>query len=371
MQRGAAVKKWLVAGLVVLAAAGGGGYVLVAQPGGDAGGEERRTDGLPPDTAPVTRGDLGNGLQVDGTLGYAKERKLNAAAQGVLTWVAGEGSAVPRDGRLYEVDGRPVRLMYGSVPMYRALKAGDEGEDVKQLKANLRALGFGTGLDPDDGTFTQGTVTAVKRWQKSHGLKQTGQVGPGDVAFATGPQRVQAADAATGDQAAPGKPVLTLTGTERVVRFKLDVGRAASARTGDEVTVSLPGGGTATGRIGSVGRAAADEGQGQGSGGAGDGAAKVEVTVLLDRPGEVRAPDRTPVSVGLTGETVKGVLSVPVNALLALAGGGFGVQVVEDGPDGRPRVREVRVELGMFGQGRVEVKGGALKEGMKVGVPKI
>jgi peptidoglycan hydrolase-like protein with peptidoglycan-binding domain len=372
------VRKWLVAGCAVLVVAGGGGYVVTAQAGGggDADGE-RRTDGLPPATAPVTRGDLSNGRQVEGTLGYAKERKLNAGVAGVLTWVAAEGSAVARDERLYEVNGRAVRLMYGSVPMYRALGSGDKGEDVEQLKANLVALGFGTGLDPQDRTFTKGTVAAVKRWQDAHGLKETGRIGPEDIAFASGPQRVRSADAAVGDQAGPGKPVLTLTGTERVVRFSLEVAQAAAARTGDRVTVSLPGGGTAGGRISSVGRTAVGVGQGSGGGsssgsgsgsGSGDGKAKVEVTVALDRPGGVKAPDRSPVSVSLTGETVKGVLSVPVNALLALAGGGFGVQVVEDGAGG-PRVREVRVRLGMFGQGRVEVTGDGLKEGVKVGVP--
>ncbi|WP_253910773.1 hypothetical protein [Streptomyces sp. NRRL S-98] len=90
------------------------------------------------------------------------------------------------------------------------------------------------------------------------------------------------------------------------------------------------------------------------------------MVVTFDEPAEVSAPDQSPVTVGLTGETRKGVLSVPVNALLALAGGGFGVQVVEDG-----RAREVRIELGMFGNGRVEVTGDALKEGMQVGIPKL
>ncbi len=107
-------------------------------------------------------------------------------------------------------------------------------------------------------------------------------------------------------------------------------------------------------------------GGGGGGGAGGDKKAQVEVVVTFDRPAEVDAPDQSPVSVGLTGETRKGVLSVPVNALLALAGGGFGVQVVEDG-----RAREVRVELGMFGNGRVEVTGDALKEGMQVGIPKL
>ncbi|MFE7183365.1 peptidoglycan-binding protein [Streptomyces erythrochromogenes] len=369
--------KWLLGSLAAVLAVSGGGYVVTAQPQRGDGGQERRTGGLPPATAPVQRGDLSSGLQIEGTLGYAQERKLNAGGAGVLTWVAGEGSAVERDGKLYEVNGRPVRLLYGATPMYRQLKAGDKGEDVKQLKRNLLALGYGTGLDPEDPLFTAGTTTAVKRWQKAHKAAETGEVGKEDVAFASGPQRVRGKDAAVGDEAAPGKPVLTVTGTERIVRFQLDAAKASAAKAGEPVTVRLPGGGSATGKIDSVGAPAPDGGGsgsggpgagggGGGSGGGGDKKAKVEVVVTLDKPAEITAPDQSPVTVALTGETRKGVLSVPVNALLALAGGGFGVQVVEDG-----RAREVRVELGMFGNGRVEVTGDALKEGMQVGIPKL
>ncbi|MCY0958019.1 HlyD family efflux transporter periplasmic adaptor subunit [Streptomyces sp. H27-H5] len=229
------------------------------------------------------------------------------------------------------------------------------------------ALGYGTGLDASDGTFTAGTTAAVKRWQKAHKEKETGEVAKEAVAFASGPQRVQKNDAAVGDEAAPGKPVLTLTGTRRSVRFALDVAKAGSVKTGDKVTVDLPGGGTAGGIIESVGSTANPDdppGGGGGGGGGGGDKPKVEVAVALDDAAGAKGPDRSPVTVRLTGETRTGVLSVPVNSLLALTGGGFGVQVVEDGA-----VRDVRVEPGMFGQGRVEVKGGALKEGMNVGVP--
>ncbi|MFE3555657.1 peptidoglycan-binding protein [Streptomyces sp. NPDC059193] len=359
--------KWLLASLAVVLAASGGGYAVMAQPQ-QKSGQEQRAGGLPPATAPVQRGDLSSGLQVEGTLGYAQERKVNSAGPGVLTWVAGEGTAVERDGKLYEVNGKPVRLMYGSTPMYRPLKAGDKGDDVKQLKRNLQALGHGTGLDPEDGTFTAGTATAVKRWQKAHKVPETGEVAKEDIAFASGPQRVKKNDSAVGDEPGPGKPVMTLTGTERVVRFQMDAAKAGAAKTGEPVTVRLPGGTTVTGKIDSVGGTAGPDEKNEGGGGPGGGdkKAKVEVVVALDKPAEVNAPDQSPVSVGLTGETRKGVLSVPVNALLALTGGGFGVQVVEDG-----RAREVKVELGMFGNGRVEVTGDALKEGMQVGIPKL
>ncbi|MFJ8017901.1 peptidoglycan-binding protein [Streptomyces sp. NPDC096339] len=367
--------KWLLGALAVVLAVSGGGYAVMAQPQRDDAARERRADGLPPATAPVRRGDLGSGLQVEGTLGYAQERKLNAGGPGVLTWIAGEGSTVERDGKLYEVGGRAVRLMYGAVPMYRPLKAGDKGEDVKQLKRNLQALGYGTGLDPEDPAYTAGTATAVKRWQKAHKNAETGEVGKEDVAFASGPQRVRGNDAAVGDEPGPGKPVLTVTGTERIVRFRLEAAKAAAAKPGEPVTVRLPGGATAGGKVDSVGGTAGSGDGNDGAGGAGGGGAgggggdkkaKVEVSVTFDKPAEVNAPDQSPVTVGLTGETRKGVLSVPVGALLALADGGFGVQVVEDG-----RAREVKVELGMFGNGRVEVTGGALKEGMQVGIPKL
>ncbi|MFH7595689.1 efflux RND transporter periplasmic adaptor subunit [Streptomyces racemochromogenes] len=363
--------KWLLGSLAVVLAATGGGYAVTAQPRDDRAAQpDRRADGLPRRTEPVRRGDLSSGLTVEGTLGYAQERRLNAPGPGVLTWAAAAGTAVERDGRLYEIAGRPVRLMYGTTPMYRQLKTGDKGEDVQQLKRNLVALGYGTGLDPADATFTAGTATAVKRWQKAHKAPETGEVGREDLAFASGPQRVQRSDAQVGDEPGPGKPVLTLTGTERMVRFQLDTAKAGTVKTGDPVTVTLPGGGTATGKIDSVGGTAAPDGGGNGPGGSGGGGGggngkpKVQVGVTLDDAGRVKGPDQSPVSVRLAGETRKGVLSVPVNALLALAGGGFGVQVVEDG-----RVREIPVELGIFGQGRVEVKADALKEGVRVGVP--
>ncbi|MEU9029932.1 efflux RND transporter periplasmic adaptor subunit [Streptomyces sp. NPDC048383] len=365
--------RWLTGTLAVVLAASGGGYAVLAQPRDD-GGRQERADGLPPATAPVQRGDLGAGLQVEGTLGYALERKLSAPGPGVLTWTSPEGSAVERDAKLYEINGKPVRLMYGSTPMYRPLKAGDRGDDVKQLKRNLIALGWGTGLDASDGTFTTGTTAAVKRWQKAHKVPETGEVAREDIAFASGPQRIKRNDSAVGDEAGPGKPVLTVTGTERIARFQLEAAKAEAARIGDKVTVRLPGGAGASGKIDAVGGTAGTDdpngggGGGGGGGGAGGGdkKAKVEVSVTFDSPGDVKGPDQSPVSVRLTGETRKGVLSVPVNALLALPGGGFGVQVVEDG-----RARDVKVELGMFGNGRVEVTGDALKEGMRVGVPKL
>lgn len=56
---------------------------------------------------------------------------------------------------------------------------------------------------------------------------------------------------------------------------------------------------------------------------------------------------------------------MPILALLALAEGGYGVQVVEGGT-----TRTVVVRTGMFAGGRVEVSGAGIAEGTVVGVPK-
>ncbi|MER5889971.1 peptidoglycan-binding protein [Streptomyces sp. NPDC001941] len=338
---------------LVLVAGGGAAVTALATP------EEQRAEqdgGLPSATAPVTRGDLSSSSRQDGTLGFLGERKLNAGGAGTLTWIAPGGSTVKRDGRLYETDGKAVRLMYGSEPMYRTLKKGDKGKDVRQLEENLAALGY-TGFTVDD-EYTAGTEAAVKRWQKEHDLERTGRTGPDQIAFAGSAVRVKEAGAAVGDPVAPGKPVLTVTGSERVVRFKLPVSESQLAKTGTKVTVQLPDGTSAPGKVSSVGRTAAAGDDQQ------DKTPKIEITVSFDDPGRVKGVDQAPVGVELTGQTRENVLSVPVNALLALPGGGYGVQVVENG-----KARDVRVELGMFGQGRVEVTGDGLREGTKVGVP--
>ncbi|MFE9046433.1 peptidoglycan-binding protein [Streptomyces sp. NPDC007818] len=360
--------------LVTLLALTGGGVAVtaLATPSETPSAGETDAKGLPPATAPVTRGDLTDSSQRDGTLGHLGERKINAGGPGgTLTWLAAPGSVVARDERLYEVDGAAVRLMYGDEPMYRTLKTGDEGTDVRQLEENLAALGY-TGFDVDD-EYTAKTAAAVKRWQKSHDLKQTGTLGPDRIAFAGGAVRVKEAGAdagggaggggggsriAPGDRLTTGTPVLTVTGSERVVTFEVPASEAASAKTGTKVMVTLPDGARLPGRVSAVGRTATAGDDPQ------DKTPKIDVTVSFDDPDKVKGVDQSPVTVELTGEIRRDVLSVPVNALLALPEGGFGVQVVENGT-----TRDVRVELGMFAQGRVEISGDGLRAGTKVGVP--
>ncbi|MFE2183080.1 peptidoglycan-binding protein [Streptomyces sp. NPDC059455] len=347
----------IVVPLVVVAAVIGGGVAVtgLAQPQKDESGPRRSQ--LPAATERVVRGDLTSSTSVDGTLGYSRERKLNAGASGTLTWVTRSGSTVKRDGRLYALGGKDVRLMYGSEPMYRTLQKGDTGTDVKQLKENLVELGYGGALVADD-KFTAGTAAAVERWQEHHGLAETGRIGADQIAFASGPLRVQSVNASAGDVAAPGQKIMTTTGSDRVVRLEVKVSEAALAKPDHKVRVELPDGTVADGTVSSVGEVATTGDDPD------DKAPKVDVTVTFDDPGAVEGVDKSPATVVFTGRIRKDVLSVPVSALLALEDGSFGVQVVAGG-----KAREVKVRLGMFAQGRVEVSGAGVRDGMRVGVP--
>ncbi|MFI5807205.1 peptidoglycan-binding protein [Streptomyces sp. NPDC051561] len=359
-------RRTVAVSVVLVAALAGGGFAVSGLGSGLGLGlgtsqaKENPQDraGLPPATAPVVKGDLSNSTGIDGTLGYSQQRKLNAGASGTLTWISSGGSKAERDGRLYAVDGQDVRLMYGTEPMYRVLKTGARGNDVQQLEENLRALGYGSGLSVDE-KYSSATAEAVKRWQKAHRLKQTGRIGPEQIAFASGPVRIQSADAAVGDRTAPGQQVLTTTSSDRVVQLQAKVSEAALAKPGGKVEVELPDGTIVKGTVTSVGSVAKP-----GSDPA-DRTPRIGIVVTFDDPDKVKGFDKSPATVKFVGETRKNVLSVPVGALLALADGSFGVQVVEGG-----RTREVKVKLGLFAQGQVEVTGAGLSAGVKVGVPK-
>lgn len=349
----------VTAGLVLLA--GGTVVAVAAWPEGD-GTRAAAQAALPPATAPVERGDLEQTSQVRGTLGFAAEQRISTGRAGVLTWLPRQGKQVQRNEVLYEVNGGPVRLWFGSRPMYRELRRGMRGQDVRQLKENLIALGHGVGLARDD-KFTAGTERGVRAWQRVHGLRQTGAVGPELITFAAGGVRVQRMETAVGDHLTAGAVVMTVTGSDRQVRFDVDADQATQVKAGTKVTVALPGGRSVRGRVSSVGPNA-DEGGGEGGQGASSGP-KVTVNVELSGSDRIEAVDQAPVTVRLKGAIRRDVLHVPIGALLAGPGSGFLVEVVERG-----RVRQVPVEVGLFAEGRVEVEGSGLRAGARVGVPR-
>jgi peptidoglycan hydrolase-like protein with peptidoglycan-binding domain len=337
----------------------GGGTLALAAVGAAAvgvGGRNSKAttyNPLPAATDQVTRQTLVQMQDVDGTLGYGDSTSLAGRATGTVTWLPAAGTQIRRGGTVYRVDDVPVSLLYGTLPTYRALASGATGRDVRQLERNLRALGY-SGFTVDQ-KYTSSTAAAVKRWQKSLGVDQTGVVDPAAVVVTAGPVRVAELKVHVGDGAGAG-PVLDYTGTTRVVTVDLDVQYQRFAKRGATVTVETPDGKTTKGTIVSVGTVATTA--------EGDSSSTVKVVVAVDRPKALGNYDKAPVTVQLVADRRANVLTVPVSALLALAEGGYGVEIVEGNA-----TRIVTVEVGMFARGKVEVRGDGLAEGMTVGVP--
>jgi peptidoglycan hydrolase-like protein with peptidoglycan-binding domain len=346
------------------------GFVLAW---GSAAKEPAANPALPPATAEVTRTTLVETKTVPGTLDYGQPVPISPAGAGTLTWLAAVGSTVERGEPLFKVDERPVVPLYGSLPLYRPLGVGTKGRDVRQLERNLAALGR-TGFTVDD-TYTAATAAAVGSWQAAVGLPATGTIEPGQVVFTPGPVRIaghMARVGATigGESGGGGAPVLTYTGTTRVVTVELEVADRALAAKGRTVTVRITGVRALRGRISQVGTVLTAEGAPPEEGAAPEGAAPaaadavVEVTLTIANQKALGSLDAAPVDVDFVSDRREGVLAVPVVALLALPQGGFGVEVVEGST-----TRLVPVRTGMFAGGLVEISGEGIAEGVKVGVP--
>lgn len=141
-------------------------------------------------------------------------------------------------------------------------------------------------------------------------------------------------------------------------------------KPGDAVSIVLPNGTSSVGgHIETVGNVATcPSGGGTGSGtGAQSGSSSsptVPITISLDSIPELATLDQAPVNVNITTQTASNVLAVPVNALLALQGSGYGVDVATGSTS-----RLVGVTTGLYANNMVQVSGSGVRAGMRVQVP--
>lgn len=348
----------LLVALAVLAAVAGAAAAGLGL--GDRASDAGATPQLPPATATVTRQTLKDSRTEDGSLGYGTSVSAVGRVPGTVTRLPETGERITRGAALYRVDDDPVVLMYGAVPAYRALRTGEEGADVRELERNLKALGYG-GFTVDD-SFTDATADAVKEWQDDQGLDGTGVVELGRVVFAPSAVRVDALAAQEGAAIGPGQKVLSYTATAQAVTVELDTADQRLARRGSKVAVELPDGTVVDGRVSDVATEIIS-----GSGPDEDPTTKVKVLVALDGTKAQKAAASyvlASVHVSFTAGERADVLAVPVAALVALPGGGFGVQVVKGTGSAY-----VPVGTGLFANGRVEISGAGITAGTKVGMP--
>ncbi|MGH2656110.1 MAG: peptidoglycan-binding protein [Actinomycetota bacterium] len=360
---------WLVLGGAVVAAAGVGAWLWVT----NASIDPAPAAAGPVATAEVTRATLTATETWDGTLGHGSPFTVAAQAGGspsesessspssTVTRLLDQGARVERGEELFRVDEQPVTLLIGKIPIYRDLVPGDSGPDVRQLEVNLEKLGYG-GFTAD-AVYSSSTAEAVRDWQEDVGAQVTGVVSRASVVFMPERGRVDSVHVDVGDSVSPGTPVLDITGTEQVVSLEVDVDDRDLVEVDTDVTVALPDGTEIAGTVTSLNVIEPEPPAGVAEGAAAapeDPVAEVEVTLADPAPKEFIDG---PVDVIVGIDERADVLSVPVNALLALAEGGYGLEVVSD--DGTTEI--VAVDTGLFTGGRVEVSGAGIIEGTVVG----
>lgn len=318
-------------------------------------------------TAIVARATLVDFVAAPGVLAFGPRQLIESRLSGTVTALPPVGTIVDRGQELFRIDDKPVILLFGALPAYRELGAGraavpageappaevpaSTGADVKQLKENLKALGY-SGVPVDDRYTTQ-TAMVVRRWQKDLGIDQTGTVELGRVFYAPGPVRVAEHKLAPGAVAAG--PVLACTGSTRLVVAEIKETDQELAKPGTPVRVALPGGKELGGTVRSVGPREDDTsvaGQPR----------TLDAVVAPNDPAAVDGLDSGSATVRFVRQERRDVLVVPIGALLALAEGGYGLEILQGG-----RTRVVAVRTGLFAGGKVEVSGAGIREGMTVG----
>jgi peptidoglycan hydrolase-like protein with peptidoglycan-binding domain len=309
-------------------------------------------------TATVVRTNLSSTVLTGGTLDYAASAPVVNHLAGTYTWLQPTNGEVAPAGVLYRIDNAPTVLLAGSLPAWRPFAAGmTDGPDVKELEANLIVLGSAHGLfsSPTD-HFTSLTAVAVKRWQAAIGLPVTGTVGLGSVVFLPGAIRIKSQLAALGQPATPGDQPYQVTTTTRDVAVSLNE-QLPTVTPGQPVSIILPSGTSTPGHATAI-ETIPSNGSGNGSA----PSSSTDLIVTPDVPSATGTATAVPVQVSLTARSVHNVLAAPIPALLALEGGGYGVEVISRA--GGHRL--IGVHTGLFAGGQVEISGPDVHQGLRV-----
>lgn len=249
----------------------------------------------------------------------------------------------------FVTDGRAVALTTGMTPT--------SGQDVMQLEQNLDTLGFDAGgALTVDGTFDESTTAAIEAWQSAVGMEVDGVVDLGEVVFLPDPIQVSDQLAPPGTAVNPGAGVLAVASAGKVVTMNLPAEDQELVAVGDAVTVELPDGTDVPASVVEVATVATVSQ---------NGTPVFEITIELDDPSAAVGLDEAPVDVDIVSDSAPGVKAIPVTALLALAEGGYAVEVEQT--DGT--VRLVGVEPGFFADGLVEITASEIEVGSRVVVP--
>jgi hypothetical protein len=344
----------LIAGGVVLvvAAAATAGIVAVGARDDDTNTASATTPAADLDVAAVTRRDLARNEEIDGIVGFGEESQLVLPqTEGILTSLPDEGTVIDHGSVIAAVDDQPVIAIRGDTTLWRDLGPGvDDGNDVLAIEQMLAQ--FGSAAEHDvtvDGDWTDATTNAVEDFQEAYGQDDDGEITRGEIVVIPGPLRVADVAGTLGQPA--GEAGITVTDPNQTINADLDIADATLLAAGDAVTIEQPDDTTVPGSVAAIGEASTDE----------SGATTIPVEIKVD--GGINLPTGSPVNILVSIVAAEDVLTVPVEAVLALADGGYAVEV-RDGAT----THLVGVELGTFADGIVEISGD-VAEGAEVVIP--
>ena len=273
-----------------------------------------------------------------------------------------------------------IVLLFGDVPAWRDFSHGmSPGTDVKQLKQNLIVLGY-AGHDQMDinETFDEQTVAALKKMQRQLGVPASGDIRFGDIVFLPGISLVQYADdfPRVGANVASGNISFSLVPTVQIttrfdsdgkisldrqslhqVKTAIDVSDQDLIHVGSSVGIELPDETIVEGTVRDIATVAVVP--------QGNQDPYLEVIVTPGNSAGLARWTGATVTVSFVSELAEDVLTAPVASLVALLGGGYAVESIE-----QDVTRLVPVEIGMYSDGVVEISGPGLEAGMTVVVPK-
>jgi peptidoglycan hydrolase-like protein with peptidoglycan-binding domain len=299
-------------------------------------------------TATVARGTLTRDHEYTGDVTYGDSWALPLQPDGVVTSARPAGTVVGFGEELLRVDNRPVFLAEGPIPMYRELAHQAEemsGYDVTFLQMFLISAGFDDGGEmAATGEFDAHTRDAVKDWQKSIGIEQTGRVTPSDIVFSPAPLRIDSVP-----RVGTRFDLIEMTEATPTITVDADNDERKGLEVGRPVEIELADGTVLSGSVADQQRVIEADGS-------------VVWRTAFDVTGTIGG-DESSVLVRSTVVEADEVLIVPVSALLAVADGGFALELVE--AEGR---RLVPVEIGVVIDGRAAVTG-EIGEGDQVVVP--
>jgi hypothetical protein len=290
------------------------------------------------DTVGIERGDLTSTSEFTGALGFGDSWPLPLTADGIVTGARPLGTVVDFGESLIEIDNHRLFLVEGDVPMFRDLELTSPrvaGEDVAQLQRFLIANGFDRdGTLEADGVFDNDTRRAVMDWQEATWQQKTGRVTRSEMVF--NPEQLRIA----GEQRIGSVfDQLEVTAWEPTVTVDVANRDRPLLVAGTPVTIEFGDGTKVEGTVSEQISVPQD-----------DGTTKARSTIephgeVPGEPGEV--------TIAVDATLASDVNIVPVGALLALAEGGYAVEVV----DGDGSSHLVGVNVGEILDGKAEVSG--------------